>query len=69
MRAVCPTPAALPLLAQVFGLHANADITKDQQETDMMLESLLACQVGRGPLLAAAQLQAGLSSSTGAAGS
>ncbi len=31
--------------AQVFGLHANADITKDQQETDAMLDSLLAMQV------------------------
>jgi dynein heavy chain len=28
----------------VFGLHANANITKDQQETDAMLASLLATQ-------------------------
>lgn len=38
---------SLPIIAEpeVFGLHANADITKDQQETDVMLESLLSMQV------------------------
>ncbi|KAG2430891.1 hypothetical protein HXX76_009864 [Chlamydomonas incerta] len=40
----------LPILAdpEVFGLHANADITKDQQETDLMLSSLLAASSGGG---------------------
>ena len=32
----------------MFGLHANADITKDQQETDLMLSSLLAASSGGG---------------------
>jgi dynein heavy chain len=32
------------LLGQVFGLHANADISKDQQEANSMLDSLLATQ-------------------------
>ena len=37
----------LPITAEpeVFGLHGNADISKDQQETDLMLSSLLATQV------------------------
>ena len=37
---------ALPLSAdpEVFGLHGNADITKDQQEADLMLTSCLAMQ-------------------------
>lgn len=36
----------LPLAAEpeVFGLHGNADITKDQQEADMVLASCLAMQ-------------------------
>ena len=36
-----------PLIAtpQVFGLHENANITKDQQETDLFLSSILATQV------------------------
>ena len=29
---------------EAFGLHSNADITKDQQETDLLLSSLLSCQ-------------------------
>ena len=39
---------ALPLSAdpEVFGLHGNADITKDQQEADLMLTSCLAMQGG-----------------------
>lgn len=32
------------LLLQVYGLHPNADITKDQQETNQLLDSLLASQ-------------------------
>lgn len=37
----------LPLLTKpgVFGLHDNADITKDQQETDTLLTYTLKTQV------------------------
>ena len=37
---------SLPLAAdpEVFGLHSNADISKDQQEADLMLTSCLAMQ-------------------------
>jgi dynein heavy chain len=31
---------------QVYGLHPNADITKDQQETNLLLDSLLSSQGG-----------------------
>lgn len=38
----------LPLIAQpeVFGLHENADITKDLQETNLLLNSLMMTQSG-----------------------
>ncbi|GLI65190.1 hypothetical protein VaNZ11_008652 [Volvox africanus] len=37
---------SLPLIAQpeVFGLHENADITKDLQETNLLLDSLMMTQ-------------------------
>lgn len=37
---------SLPIVAapEVFGLHANADITKDQKETDVLLSSILSTQ-------------------------
>lgn len=31
---------------QVYGLHPNADITRDQQETNLLLDSLLSSQGG-----------------------
>jgi dynein heavy chain len=31
-------------MLQVYGLHANADISKNQQETNQLLDSLLASQ-------------------------
>ena len=48
---------ALPSSAdpEVFGLHGNADITKDQQEADLMLTSCLAMQ-GQCPLILPAYL-------------
>lgn len=36
------------LLLQVYGLHANADISKNQQETNQLLDSLLASQGNAG---------------------
>lgn len=40
---------SLPLLTKpgVFGLHDNAEITKDQQETDTLLTYTLKTQVRR----------------------
>lgn len=34
----------MPGALQVYGLHANADISKNQQETNQLLDSLLASQ-------------------------
>lgn len=38
---------AFPLIAmpEVFGLHENADITKDQQESNMFCSAVLSTQV------------------------
>lgn len=33
---------------QVYGLHANADISKNQQETNQLLDGLLASQGSGG---------------------
>ena len=41
---------ALPLLAapEVFGLHENATLTKDQNDTNFLLNSVLDCEGGGG---------------------
>jgi dynein heavy chain len=36
------------MLCQVYGLHANSDISKNQQETNQLLDSLLASQGSGG---------------------
>lgn len=45
---VALTNVRLCCCCQVYGLHSNADITKDQQETNQLLDSLLASQGSGG---------------------